>query len=458
MSKIYSENLGYRLVYIPVKVAFKQFFRQIEVRGVDNIPLHEPVIFAPNHQTGLMDPLAVLFTRDNSPVVFMARADMFKSKVLATVLRFLKIMPVFRIRDGFENLGKNEARFNEAKDVLLVSKNLCLMPEGNHGDRHSLRPLVKGLFRIAFLAEEALTKDQHVRIVPVGIDHSHFQHAGSDLVVTYGQPLKVEDYMTLYQDNPATGLNAIKTDLADNLSPLMHDIRSDANYDLVYWLSCLATPAWLSVQTGTAQRRGTAQRSGFIARTAAGHRFDARRALSLLLDELVKADNPLLKEWEALLPRIKALPGYPVEVTAWLEHKPSFFKALINTVLTPLFLPGLLLNAPGWLLSRLIIRGVKDKQMHNTIAFLLGFFFNAILYTVTAIVLGLVFSYTWALTIGLVGLIGAYGLLAERWRQHLRAPLLRLRFQSRSRRQAVENAKTDYFWLKQSVLKWLNSR
>lgn len=450
MSKIYKENLGYRLLYILVKFTFKYFFRQVEVRGVDNIPLREPVIFAPNHQTGLMDPLAVLFTRDNSPVVFMARADMFKSKVLAAVLRFLKIMPVFRIRDGYENLGKNEARFNEAKEVLLVSRNLCLMPEGNHGNQHTLRPLVKGLFRIAYSAEETLKNGQHVRIVPVGLDHSHFQHAGSDLVVTYGKPLKVEDYMSLYQENQATALNNLKTDLANALSPLMHDIRSEANYDLVYWLSCLGTPAWLAVQ---AEKKGAVK-----APTAAGRRFDARRELSVLLDELDANDSPLLKEWEALLTRINQLPGYPLQVTEWLEHKPSLFKGLINVLLTPFFVPGLLLNTPSWLLSRLICRGIKDKQMHNTIAFLLGFFFNVILYTLTAIVLGVLLAYTWPLTIALIGLLGVYGLLSERWRQHLRAPLLRLKYRYGTRRQVVENAKTDYFWLKQSVSNWLKSR
>lgn len=453
MGTIYSENLGYRLMYYPVKLAFRQFFRQIEVRGLENIPQGEPVIFAPNHQTGLMDPLAVLFTRDNSPVVFMARADMFKSKPLAAVLRFFKIMPVFRIRDGFENLGKNERYFNEAKGVLLASKYLCLMPEGNHGERHTLRPLVKGLFRIAFSAEETLGEGRHVRIVPVGIDHSHFQHAGSDLVVTYGPPIRVEDYMAQYRENPATALNVMKADLTARLSPLMHDIRTDANNDLVYWLSCLATPAYLSLQATRPKVPGAQ-----VAHTAAGRRFDARRALSHGLDDLSATDSPLLKEWETLLTNIKALPGYPMEVTEWLEHTPSFFKALGNIPLVPLFLPGFVLNAPAWFLSRRLVKGIKDKQMHNTIAFILGFFFNALLYIVLAIVLGRLLACTWAMTLALVALIGVYGLLTERCRQHLRAPMLRLKYAFGARRKLVQTAKTDYFRLKQSVLNWLGSR
>jgi len=76
----------------------------------------------------------------------------------------------------------------------------------------------------------------------------------------------------------------------------------------------------------------------------------------------------------------------------------------------------------------------------------------------TAIVLGVLLAYTLPLTIGLIGLLGVYGLLSERWRQHLRAPLLRLKYRYGVKAQLVENAKTDYFWLKQSVSNWLKSR
>jgi hypothetical protein len=194
-----------------------------------------------------MDPLAVLFTRDNSPVVFMARADMFKSKVLASLLRFLKIMPVFRIRDGYENLGKNEARFNEAKEVFAGLQKPLPDAEGNHGDQHRLRPLVKGLFRIAFSAEEALKDGAHVRIVPWVLTTVIF----NTQVPTWWSltaNLSSGGLLATYTENQATGMNGIKADLAEKLSPLMQDIRSEVNYDLVYWLSCLSTPAWLAVQ------------------------------------------------------------------------------------------------------------------------------------------------------------------------------------------------------------------
>ena len=58
-----------------------------------------------------MDPLAVMFSI-NKQIVFLARADIFKNKIAAKFLHFLKILPVFRIRDGKENLNNNDLTFD----------------------------------------------------------------------------------------------------------------------------------------------------------------------------------------------------------------------------------------------------------------------------------------------------------------------------------------------------------
>ena len=111
------------------------------------------MIFAPNHQNALNDALIVLFSAPGD-VVFLARADIFKKRFLAFFLNSLKILPVFRQRDGAAELGKNADIFDISVDVLKNRHYLCVMPEGNHGDQRRLRSLVKGIFRIAFSAQE----------------------------------------------------------------------------------------------------------------------------------------------------------------------------------------------------------------------------------------------------------------------------------------------------------------
>ena len=81
------------------------YYRKVIVYGRENIDHSAHNSFAPNHQNALMDALAVLFT-NSTQMVFLARADIFKKKFIAAILYFLKILPVYRIRDGFSTLKR----------------------------------------------------------------------------------------------------------------------------------------------------------------------------------------------------------------------------------------------------------------------------------------------------------------------------------------------------------------
>src|SRR6056297_3019058 len=91
----------------------------------------KPSIITPNHQNALMDALAVLFAK-NEPLVFLARSDIFKKKFVAAILYFLKILPIYRIRDGFDNLKNNQETFDHTVRVLSNKRGLVILPEGNH--------------------------------------------------------------------------------------------------------------------------------------------------------------------------------------------------------------------------------------------------------------------------------------------------------------------------------------
>src|SRR5450759_252802 len=103
--KIQDKSFGYELVKGIVQFLYPKFFRQTEIRGLENIPDNEPLIFAGNHQNGVMDPVAIILNQ-KEPIVYMGRADIFQSSLTRVLLRFIKVTPVYRIRDGFENLSK----------------------------------------------------------------------------------------------------------------------------------------------------------------------------------------------------------------------------------------------------------------------------------------------------------------------------------------------------------------
>ncbi len=437
-NKIQEKSFGYEFVKGIVHFMYPKFFRQTEIRGLENVPFDEPLIFAGNHQNGVMDPVSIII-HQKEPIVYMGRADIFSNPIFRILLRFIKVTPVYRIRDGFENLSKNDRQIKEAIEVLLDSKRLGVMPEGNHGENHKLRPLVKGLFRIGYQAEILLENKAHVKIIPVGIDYSFYQHAGSDMVLIYGKPIEFKEFLPIYLENPAAGLNAMRTELASALSGLMLDIRSQ-DYDRTYRLCCYGVPALLDYQV----ENGIATN----AVTMAGLRFDARITLAKLFDRMETEDPGRLQKLDELTIHLNQLPGFPSEIMEWMEEKSSLTNHFLLGVIALILVPGFVLNLPAWSLNRLVVSKVEDKQMHATFAFTLGMVYNLLVYVAVAICLGILLEATFLQFLMLFFFIGSLGIVSEKARQYLILPWRKFRYSYGKRKLLLEACKADYEQLK----------
>jgi 1-acyl-sn-glycerol-3-phosphate acyltransferase len=231
MSNIYDFALSYNLVRNYVVFTFKHFYGEYIVVGRENIPTDCPVIFAPNHTNALMDALAIHSAAPNKmPIIFLARADMFNNKTAAKVLNFMKIMPAFRMRDGVENLGRNGEIFERCVEILDKNKALGIMPEGNQEIERKLRPLVKGIFRIAFAAQRKHGNQPRVKIVPVGLDFGSILKSGKHIIISFGKPIEVSDYMNSYMTNPVIATNEIRDKLRKELSNITLNLDTEKYY------------------------------------------------------------------------------------------------------------------------------------------------------------------------------------------------------------------------------------
>ncbi|MGB4204334.1 MAG: 1-acyl-sn-glycerol-3-phosphate acyltransferase [Bacteroidales bacterium] len=214
-------------------------YYRITTVGRDKLNLKEPLIFVGNHQNALIDNLAILALYTWQPV-FLARSDIFKNKFHARILTFLKMLPIFRIRDGYSALQENDAIFKKTIDVLQNHNGLVIMPEGNHLGKRRLRPLKKGVARIAFQAEEALEFKMGIKIVPVGFDYSDYKTVGSTLFINIGEPVAVAPFIDLYRTNPAQAYNALLQEIAEAMKNVMLHIEDEVHYDEVFILTELA--------------------------------------------------------------------------------------------------------------------------------------------------------------------------------------------------------------------------
>ena len=228
--KLQDNDWRYNFLLRFVNFAIRTSYRDLEYIGTDNIPEDAAVIFAPNHTGTLMDALVIL-AMNNKPKVFIARADIFRNPKLAKLLAFFKMMPIMRMRDGIEEVKKNNKTIETAADVLKDRVPLCLFPEGTHQLKYSMLPLQKGLFRIALQAKELLG-DKPLYIVPVGIRYGNFYRFRSSARVQFGNPINVGDFVAEHSDRtPPELINLMREHLAACMKENLHYIPNDEEYN-----------------------------------------------------------------------------------------------------------------------------------------------------------------------------------------------------------------------------------
>jgi 1-acyl-sn-glycerol-3-phosphate acyltransferase len=207
------------------------FYRKIKIRFKEKISHDVPVIFAPNHQNALLDALLV-HSAIPGPVIFLARSDIFKKDGVAKFLRLIKIMPVFRIRDGFSELQNNDEIFKVSVDLLRDKGRMGILPEGNHAGFKYLRQLKKGLARIALQTEAFENFSLGLKIYPVGLDYTTLYTRNCQVVINFGKAIEVKKYAQRYAENPVKAINELTDEIAESIIPEIINVPDPEKYEV----------------------------------------------------------------------------------------------------------------------------------------------------------------------------------------------------------------------------------
>jgi 1-acyl-sn-glycerol-3-phosphate acyltransferase len=374
----------YRFVRSSIIRALYLYYDEIIVIGTENIPVNGGFIFAPNHRNALMDALAaVLITPKHKSTTFLARADIFKNKNVAKFMRFSKIMPAFRIRDGFENLGKNNEVFDQCVELLEANQALCIMPEGNQELPHKVRQLVKGIFRVAFSVQQRNKTEHPLQIVPVGFDYGDIVKYGKHLIINIGKPIDVSDYSQSHIENPPKAVNEIKDELKHRLEQLTLHIDSEKNYESI--LSAIEY-SHLKMLRKSEQKPTTLSA------------YNMRKQLADKLCAVDKEQPERLEELATLTSEYKnSLEKHRIQYRN-VDCKKSAKTLLLNSLLLiisfPFAMVGFLMNAlpffmPVWI--RKILK-VKFEGFFSSIQFVLGLILFPVFYLTQSLLLCYVFS------------------------------------------------------------------
>ncbi len=371
-SSVHKTSLFYEVSQTFVSIPFRVFYKNYSVTGIENIPKNEPIILAPNHQNALMDPLAAYYSKNDWQVVFMARSDIFKNPIVAKLLIGLKILPVYRIRDGKEKLKLNEEIFNVAIKVLEHKKQLLIFPEASHTNRRSVKVLKKGIARIAFQAEERNNFNLNIKVVPVGIYYSNYVNFRSKLQVNFGKPINVSDYYDSYKENQQKTMIDFKKKLNEEIIKLAIHIKNTDYYDLYEKLRYIYREQMLiNLEFSEHSEK---------------NKFYADKKTIEILDNYYDNDK---NDFENINKQVNNYYNdtKKLNIRDWIVNKSlsstkAFMASIAMILLFPLFLYGVINNMIPYFLPKIAIKNIKDKQFHSTFNFALGLFLFPIFYLI----------------------------------------------------------------------------
>ena len=231
MKQIHDEDRTYRFLLPIVNWIFRRSYRHIKYIGKENIPTDGAIIFAPNHTNALQDAMAVL-SINSERKVFVARADIFRNKRYAKILRWLKIMPIRRMRDGANEVLQNDETEDRAIATLREGVPFCILPEGTHRTKHSLLPLGKGIFRISIRANEEFGKEKPIYIVPIGLEYGDWFHLWDSLTINIGKAMNVTEFIAEHADLERPKLIlAMREELTMRMREQILWVPDDENYE-----------------------------------------------------------------------------------------------------------------------------------------------------------------------------------------------------------------------------------
>ena len=195
-------------------------FRRIQWVFHAPVPLDGSALIAGNHQNAILDSMTLASSSPRVPFT-LSRASLFNRRWGRAFFEALRMIPIYRFRDGFGKMRKNAGVFQQFVDVLRRDQWLLIFPEGNQELRYTLRRLQKGIARITFAAQEAEGWERELPIIPVGIQYESHTDFGARLLIQFGRPISSLAFREVFARNPKEAERGLTAEVFEALKPLL---------------------------------------------------------------------------------------------------------------------------------------------------------------------------------------------------------------------------------------------
>lgn len=316
----------YRFLKVYCSIGLRFYYHTWQVNGREKVPAKGPLIYIANHQNAFID--AVLMTCSASRNPFsLARANVFQKPWAAKILTSLRLMPIYRFRDGFSTLKNNDTVMQRCVDLMKAGEVILLFPEGNHNEAWSMREYQKGFARLAWMYFTQ-TNNTNLNIVPVGIHYTEHHGFNKRVLINFGDPISISEIVTKNLSE-RENLDILVQIGSAAVKKLALDIKPEGEYD---------------------------QRKKFL--------ISNRLFKRDLLDQL-RADQEILN-------------CYPIAQNHHVK------KSTVGNTISKIIFPYVFLShAPAYYwIKNLIQKKIKDSQFISSVKYALGIFITPVYYIV----------------------------------------------------------------------------
>ena len=159
---------------------------KITVKGIENVPLDQPVLFVSNHRSYF--DILVTYVSSPIPLGFVAKKEMEKIPGLATWMRNIRCLFLDR-----ENIKEGLKTILQGVEQLKSGYSIFICPEGTRNQGDELLPFKEGSTKMAEKAK--------VPIVPIALTNtdalfernSFFSIKPAHVTIEFGKPIVIEE-------------------------------------------------------------------------------------------------------------------------------------------------------------------------------------------------------------------------------------------------------------------------
>ncbi len=354
-----------------IHFSMKMYHKELVTRHAERVPSKGPVIFCPSHINGLIDALAVGVTNPRIQI-FLTKGEMFVGPK-AKFLPYFNMAPLYRRNHNKNAKTLNRGVFDSCIKILQAGKVFTIFPEGMHQNFNYLKAIKRGAAVIGF---QTLERDPELELYmqPVGLYYDKPEDWGRDLLTTYSEPIRLNDYWQAYQEDKRGTVEEVMRLVRKRILNDSIHIDDIANYEFWDELSNLYVSEQLHQK----------QISNRLV-----NKFQIKQSVTKQLSQIKQHEQfPRLQaKFQELRSKVdlESLPEYDLNRPDESAFS-SVFRTFVHILLSPVFLLAAVLNLPLLTIPCWWVRNkVKNIRFYTTTRLMLRSFITLVWYPMVII-------------------------------------------------------------------------